>query len=115
MKAGSVADLPDSGVSDDTSKGEFMHGCGLVLWTNVLALTVLVIAAGAIGPLSGIAVALMVLIGLVQLLYLVPIGLRLRARGHSYTLQGLITGAAITFLLSATCFGMLGGFSRFSI
>jgi thiol:disulfide interchange protein len=49
--------------------------------------------------------ALLALLGVVQLAYLVPIGRRLRARGQSQTLQGVIIGGALTLLLTAACAG----------
>jgi hypothetical protein len=49
------------------------------------------------------------LIGVFQLVYLVPIGIRLRRIGHTATLQGVIVAGAITLLLNGACFALLGG------
>jgi hypothetical protein len=42
-------------------------------------------------------------IGLVQLFYMIPAILIARWRGHMALAKGLIVGAALTFLLNATC------------
>jgi hypothetical protein len=90
------ADVPEP------QRGNVFAGCGLVLALNfgVGIVLLLLAAAGLLLPF--------VLLGLVQLLYLVPIGMRLRQRGHTATLQGIIIGAALTFLWSAACFALLG-------
>jgi hypothetical protein len=77
---------------------------------NVAAVLLLIFVGGALAAMNydlaaKVALALVALMGLVQLTYLVPIGLRLRARGQPHTLQGVIIGAALTFLLTAACAG----------
>jgi hypothetical protein len=60
-----------------TSEGGLVVGCGLVLVADVVILVLLGLVGGGLdGQVSKIATVLMVLIGLVQLLYVVPIGLR---------------------------------------
>jgi hypothetical protein len=83
-------------------RGNVLMGCGLVLVLNATVAIVLLLLAGAGQPLP------FVLLGLVQLLYLVPIGLRLRGMGHHATLQGVIIGAALTLVWTAGCFALLG-------
>jgi hypothetical protein len=45
-------------------------------------------------------------IGLSQLVYMIPAILRARKNKEPLTEQGLIIGASVTFLLNATCWGM---------
>lgn len=47
------------------------------------------------------------LIGVSQLLYLIPAFLILRKRGRMGMAKGILIGAAVTFLLNAACFGLL--------
>jgi len=48
-----------------------------------------------------------VLIGLSQLVYVVPAFLVLRNQGRMGMAKGVLIGAAVTFLLNAACFGLL--------
>ena len=45
-------------------------------------------------------------VGITQLVYIIPMALRLKKFGEYKTVQGLVIGASITFLLCATCFGL---------
>jgi hypothetical protein len=85
--------------------GNFFLGAGLALLINIVVLIGL--ANLPFSPGSSTNFLLMVLIGLVQLVYLVPIGIWLRATGRTETLQGVIAAAAITLLLSGACFALL--------
>jgi Na+/proline symporter len=75
-------------------------GCLLVLLLNLIAGAALLLAP-AIGNVAAIAY-----VGVVQLLYLVPLALWLRHVGRTATLQGVVLGAVLTFLLSAACFSL---------
>jgi hypothetical protein len=46
-------------------------------------------------------------IGITQLCYIIPVALYFNKKGRPGIVQGLIIGAAITFLLNAACFGYL--------
>ena len=57
------------------------------------------------------------IIGLSQLIYIVPAILIAQGRGRPGIVRGLIIGASLTFLLNAACFGFMfvtfnGGFNR---
>src|ERR1051326_799608 len=43
--------------------------------------------------------------GLTQLIYMVPAIMRFKKRGEQRTVQGLIIGASVTFLVCAACVG----------
>ena len=75
-------------------------GCLLVLLLNLIAGAALLLAP-AIGNVAAI-----VYVGVVQLLYLVPVALWLRRVGRTATLQGVVIGAVLTFLSSAACFSI---------
>jgi ABC-type Fe3+-siderophore transport system permease subunit len=49
----------------------------------------------------------MMYVGLSQLVYMIPAILIARRKGETETAKGLIVGASITFLLNATCNGLL--------
>ena len=46
-------------------------------------------------------------IGLGQILYVVPLALYLQSKGKTGMVQGVFIATAITFLLNATCFGIV--------
>jgi ABC-type Fe3+-siderophore transport system permease subunit len=46
-------------------------------------------------------------IGISQLVYMIPAFVIMQRKGSTETAKGLIIGAAITFLLNATCNGVL--------
>ena len=43
-------------------------------------------------------------IGIVQLIYVIPLCVRLRRRGRFDTMKGVVIGAVITMLLTGSCF-----------
>ena len=45
-------------------------------------------------------------IGLFQLVYVIPWCRRLNKKGKKEMCKGIITGAVITFLLNSTCYGL---------
>lgn len=45
-------------------------------------------------------------IGVSQLVYVVPYGVKLSKEGRKQSLKGLLIGAGITFLLNTACFGV---------
>jgi hypothetical protein len=52
--------------------------------------------------------AVLVFIGVSQLVYMIPAVLIARRRGRVALAQGLALGAALTFLLNAGCWGLIG-------
>lgn len=45
--------------------------------------------------------------GITQMIYMIPAIMRFRKRGEQLTVQGLIIGASVTFLICAACDGSL--------
>lgn len=94
----------------EQSKGSIRTGLVLTLVLHVLGqvvmcLIVLAIATSDDGPY--LAILPVVYIGLSQLVYMIPAVLIFRRRGDTETAKGLIVGASLTFLLNATCNGLL--------
>lgn len=77
--------------------GDVWRGIGL---TFLLHLSQIVIAVVS----TGIS---LILIGLSQLLYVIPAIIIYSKKGRPGIVKGLIIGAAITFLLNAACFGLI--------
>ena len=55
--------------------------------------------------LATVAIALVLGIGISQLLYVIPMVLWAKRRGRKAFASGVIIGAAITFLLNGACWG----------
>ena len=55
----------------------------------------------------------LLLIGISQLVYMVPAIVIARRRGRPDLVQGLAIGLAVTFLLNAGCWGLFGAASGF--
>jgi hypothetical protein len=83
-------------------RGNLLVGCGLAFLLNVGVAIVLLFVAAAGLPLP------FILIGLVQLLYMVPLGLWLRQRGSAATLRGVLIGVALTVLWTVAWFALIG-------
>lgn len=49
----------------------------------------------------------LVLIGLIQLFYIIPAIIIANVKGRKGIVQGLLIGAGITFLVNAACFGIV--------
>ena len=94
----------------EQSKGSISAGLGLTLVFHLLAqvptfFLLLLIVTGEEGLI--LAFGPLMYIGLSQLLYMIPAVLIFRRRGDTETAKGLIVGASITFLLNATCNGLV--------
>jgi len=50
-----------------------------------------------------------VVLGVVQLVYIIPAIVIVYRRGQPRVVKGLILGAALTFLLNAACWGLVWG------
>ena len=74
---------------------------------NILAVAMFFL--GVVGfrwlGLETIAIAVLLGIGIVQLLYVVPLALWAKRRGMKTFASGVMIGAAITFLLNGACWG----------
>lgn len=75
---------------------EVLKGVGLLLLLHLIQV-----------PLFFLNPVSFALIGLSQLIYLIPALIIIRQRGRTAMFKGLIIGGAITFLLNAACFGLL--------
>lgn len=94
----------------EQSKGSISAGLGFTLVFHLLAqvpgfFLLLSILPGEEGLFQAFYPILY--IGLSQLVYMVPAILIFRRRGDTETAKGLIIGSSITFLLNATCNGLL--------
>jgi ABC-type Fe3+-siderophore transport system permease subunit len=93
----------------EQSKGSLWAGVGVTLVLHLLVQVPAFFLLGLIVPgEKGLDLAFIPLmyIGLSQLVYMIPAILILRRRGDTETARGLIVGAALTFLLNATCSGL---------
>jgi ABC-type Fe3+-siderophore transport system permease subunit len=94
----------------EQSKGSISAGLGLTLAFHLvlLVITFFVVLAIVSTNLSiFLAFLPLMYIGSSQLVYMIPAFLVVQRRGSTETAKGLIIGAAITFLLNATCNGVL--------
>jgi hypothetical protein len=93
----------------EQSRGSIAAGLGLTLVFHMGALVAIffilpMIATGE--PGLELTINLLMYMGLLQLVYMIPAILISRRRGEIETAKGLIIGASVTFLLSATCNGL---------
>lgn len=94
----------------EQSKGSISAGLGLTLVFHLLAqVPAFFLLLGIVTGEEGLILAFysVMYIGLSQLVYMIPAVLIFRRRGDTETAKGLIVGASITFLLNATCNGLL--------
>ncbi|HTG16846.1 MAG TPA: hypothetical protein VK747_16485 [Blastocatellia bacterium] len=93
----------------EQSKGSVWSGLGLTLVFHIVALVaIFFILSMIVTGERGLELIFFSLVyfGLSQLVYMIPAILISRRRGETETAKGLIIGASITFLLSATCSGL---------
>ena len=93
----------------EQSRGSIGAGLGLTLVFHIVALVAIflilpMIVTGELG--LELSIKLLMYMGLFQLVYMIPAILISRRRGETETAKGLIIGASVTFLLSATCDGL---------
>jgi len=91
-------------------KGSVGLGLGLTVMFHVIAqapVFFLLLAMARSDRGLELAFAPVLHIGLTQLIYIIPAILFSRHRGETETAKGLVIGAALTFLLNATCNGFL--------
>jgi len=87
--------------------GSAIAGILACIAANILAVAVFFL--GVVGfrwlGLETIAIGVLLGIGIVQLLYVVPLALWAKRRGMKTFASGVMIGAAITFLLNGACWG----------
>lgn len=79
------------------STADVFRGLGLALLLHLIQLPLFFLT-------SGVTLAF---VGVSQLVYIIPAILIARRKGRPDIGKGLIIGAAVTFLLNATCFAFL--------
>jgi hypothetical protein len=87
---------------EQAAKGSLWKGLLVAAGVNFAALLVAVTTVAI-----GIGVILLVGFGLLQILWLLPFYLQYKRKGESNICKGILLGAGITVLLSATCFANL--------
>lgn len=81
---------------------KFINGMLLVPLLGILWLVFVFQVSRLRGPDNFLAISFL-LIGIVQIIYLLPVGLYFWRKGHSEYLKGLIMGDAIVALLNGSC------------
>ena len=81
---------PTSNMAKPDSVG---NGIGMLLLLHLLQIPMALFSAW-------------IAIGVSQLVYVVPYGVKLSKEGRKQSLKGLLIGAGITFLLNTACFGV---------
>ena len=90
-----------------TKRGNIWLGFGLSALCNLMILPGL---AMLILPFSeSVAIAMVMGIGLSQLVYVIPLIFIFRRQRKIATMQGMLAGAGITFLLNGGCWGLCLG------
>ncbi|HKE29508.1 MAG TPA: hypothetical protein VKB88_44465 [Bryobacteraceae bacterium] len=86
-----------------SEKGSFWRG-----FLVAAAVTVGAVIFGAITLMAGIGIVILLGIGVVQLAWALPMYFSYRRRGETQTANGVLLAAGITFLLNASCWGIVG-------
>jgi hypothetical protein len=82
--------------------GSLWAGFGLAALINVGA-----VAAGALTLMVGIGFVILLGLGVVQLLWIIPLYSKYNRQGKTQTALGVLLAAGITFLLQAGCYGLV--------
>lgn len=88
-------------------EGSVIEGVAAGLAGMLVVAGVLFIFSKAAPATSGLLVSFAVLIGLTQLVYILPIVLAFLAYSRKRAALGVVVFAALVFLLNATCFGLI--------
>lgn len=108
-------DPVDQEPGDPTQLSDFRANLGQgSIWTGILRVAAwhagvvgLAFLLGMISSAPTLGVMALCFISLVQLLYVVPLTVIAGHQGRTRTRDGIFIAAGITFLLNATCFGMV--------
>jgi hypothetical protein len=95
----------DGTAPPDPDTGSVAGGIGLTLGLHVLFFATLFVADRLFRPFG--APYLFLLIGVTQLVYIVPVTFLAFRRGRASRAKGLIIGASATLLLNGLCWGAL--------
>ncbi|SRR5579871_6662227 len=94
-------------------EGSILWGLLMCWGLNILTILIglLPLGTGLNDNSSSLSVTIVLIggIGLIQLVYVVPLYLSFKKQGKTETGKGLIIAASITALLNATCWGMFLG------
>ena len=71
----------------------------------VVSVLLLTCATNIVEPFATICGALVLAIGVIQLVYILPLYFRYKRKGQRNTAKGLVIAASVTALLNATCWG----------
>jgi hypothetical protein len=89
-------------------EGKIIWGL-LICWGLNLLNLVLSFFLGGSASNIGVLFVLVGGIGLIQLLYVIPLYISFKKSGKTDTAKGMVIAASITALLNATCWGMFLG------
>ena len=79
-----------------------LHFFQIALIPLIIVISIAIFAGKSAAGISGLVVAI-IGFGVTQLVYMIPAILIFKKRGETKTVQGLVIGASVTFLLSAMC------------
>jgi hypothetical protein len=95
------------------SEGSSTIGCLMVLGLHIAGLLLSVGLVGLVNVFLGARGEAFyfflpfLFIGVAQLLWVIPAVLIARSMGHTETMKGIISGAALTFILNSACHGLI--------
>ena len=93
-------------IRTSNDEGSVVYGLFLCWGTNILQIVVGCATLGMGGENFASAFVVIGGIGLIQLVYVLPMYFQFRKQGKSDTAKGMVIAASITALLNATCWGM---------
>ena len=100
-------------IRTSSDQGSVVYGL-LICWgLNTLQIVTGFITLGAGAAFERAALVIVIAsigaVGLVQLVYVLPLYFQFRKKGKPDTAKGLVIAASITALLNATCWGLFKG------
>lgn len=87
------------------AKGNIWYGVGICAVWTLLAYPIAVAVASYLSP--DFAPLMIVAVGVFQFLYIIPLAIYFWRCGKTATLQGVLIGAGITFLINGGCWGLV--------
>ncbi len=94
----------DNRVNND--EGTVIFGLVLCWGLNIATLVLSIVLGGSASSL-GVLFVLIGGIGVIQLVYVIPLYICFKKDGKTDTAKGLVIAASITALLNATCWGVV--------